>query len=486
LLDSGYMEFRAGLQERGLRSHVERLLHVESRAKPQVYAQVFHSADMASLSYWLELFISAGIATFGLVLNSPAVIIGAMLISPLMGPLMATGLALAVGDLYMGTKALLNLAVSTLAAVAFSAALVWALPFHAATTEILARTNPNLLDLGVALLSGLAGSLVVCRGGGGGGVMALPGVAIAVALMPPLCTVGYGVGSGLNWAIMGGAGLLFVTNLAAIVTAAFVVFFMVRMDAPDVRTDIDRFIQQRAADDRLYGLVAPRVFSGAVGHIGKLQWRIVMMALALAAVFFPLRNALMQVARETGTRSAVQEAVRRLAPSDTLVTQQVRVGADRIDIRLITTERIDQARVVEAREALAQRTGLRVDMAVREVASKNELAELRDRMPAPAAPAPPLSPEQRFAEMRNDLLARVRGPLEELWPSGAMLLGYEVAFSPGGTVLRIRYQADEELGSLAVELLQQALRYRVYAPELTVSVERIVPPPPPKPARRRG
>lgn len=475
------MKVSAAMEHRGFRSHVEEWLHIESRAKPQVYAQVFDSADMASLNYWLELTISAGIATFGLVLGSPAVIIGAMLISPLMGPLMATGLALAVGDLYLGAKAVMNLAISIAAAVALSAGLVWVLPFHAVTPEILARINPNLLDLGVALLSGLAGSLVVCRGGGGGGVMALPGVAIAVALMPPLCTVGYGVGSGGNWAIMGGAGLLFVTNLAAIVTAAFLVFFLVRMDAADVRTDIDRFIQQRAANDRVYRLMRPTALSGAVGHIGNLQWRILMLALALAALFFPLRNALMQVAREAVARNAVQETVRSLTPAGILVTQQVRLSPDRIDLRLITTERIDNAKVTQARDALAHRTGMPVELSVREVASKSELAELRERMPVPA---PPLPPERRFAEMRSELMERVRRPLEEIWPASAVLLGYEVAFSPGGTVLRLRYQADSELGPLAAELLQQALRARVHAPELTVGLERVLPPPPPPPAKR--
>ncbi len=462
------------LKPRGLRARIEGWLHVSSRAKPQVYAQVFDASDMASLNYWLELFISAGIATFGLVLNSPAVIIGAMLISPLMGPLMGTGLALAVGDVYLGTKAVLNLAVSTAAAIGFSAAVAWALPFHTTTTEILARTNPNLLDLGVALLSGLAGSVVVCRGGGGGGVTALPGVAIAVALMPPLCTVGYGVGSGGNWNIIVGAGLLFVTNLAAIVAAAFAVFFLVQMDAADVRHDIDRYIQQRAAGDRFYRLIQPTALSGLVGNIGKLRWRIAMVAVALAAIFIPLRNALMQVAREARARNAIQETVRQLAPSDILVSQQVRLGRDRIDIRLITTERVETARVVEARRALAERAGLPVELAVREVASKTELAELRDRMPVPEPPQPP---EVRFAEMRSELLARVRGPLEEMWPEGAIMLGYEVAFSPGGTVLRVRYQADEEIGPLGLELLQRALSSRIYAPELTVTLDRVMPEP---------
>jgi len=135
------------------------------------------------------LIFSAGIATLGLVLNSPAVVIGAMLISPLMGPIMGAGLGLAVSDLYLSAKAFAGIVASVIVSIAFSAFLVWLLPFHVATSEILARTQPNLLDLGVALLSGLAGSVVVCRGGEGGGITAMPGVAVAVALMPPLCTV---------------------------------------------------------------------------------------------------------------------------------------------------------------------------------------------------------------------------------------------------------------------------------------------------------
>src|SRR5665213_3674686 len=201
-------------------------LRVHPSAKPKVYRQVFETTSINSVSYWLEIFFSAGIGTFGLVENSPAVIIGAMLISPLMGPIMATGLALAVGDLYLGIKAVFNLLVSVTVSIAFSGFLVWLLPFHSATAEIIARTNPNLLDLGIALLSGLAGSVVVCRGGGDG-VTALPGVAIAVALMPPLCAMGFGLGSGLDTEIMGGAGLLFLTNLVAIVATAFLVFLLV-------------------------------------------------------------------------------------------------------------------------------------------------------------------------------------------------------------------------------------------------------------------
>src|SRR6516164_2027383 len=136
-------------------------LRIDPATRPRVYARIFASADLTYPPYWLEIFFAAGIATLGLVLNSPAVIIGAMLISPLMGPIMAAGLALAAGDLYLGIRAGLNLLLSVVAAVAFSSLMVWLLPFNSPTSEILARTNPNLLDLGVALFSGLAGSVAV-------------------------------------------------------------------------------------------------------------------------------------------------------------------------------------------------------------------------------------------------------------------------------------------------------------------------------------
>jgi uncharacterized membrane protein len=83
------------------RWHLQAWLRIHASAKPKVYQLVFETTEINSLSYWLEIFFSAGIATFGLVQSSPAVIIGAMLISPLMGPIMATGLALAVGDFYL-------------------------------------------------------------------------------------------------------------------------------------------------------------------------------------------------------------------------------------------------------------------------------------------------------------------------------------------------------------------------------------------------
>jgi len=136
------------------------------------------------------------------------------------------GLAFAVSDVYLGTKSFLSRIGSIIVSVTFSAVVVWLMPFQWPTAEILGRTQPNLLDLGVAVFSGLAGSLAIARSLIGGAASALAGVAIAVVLMPPLCTADFEIGIGWNGQILVGASRLFITNLVAISGSAFLVFYL--------------------------------------------------------------------------------------------------------------------------------------------------------------------------------------------------------------------------------------------------------------------
>lgn len=159
--------------------------------------------------------MSAGIAVLGLLLSSPAVVIGAMLISPLMGPIMGLGFSLALFDFAEMRRSVTALVLATLLAIAFTAIVVLCSPLKSATAEILARTRPNLFDLLVALFSALAGAFALIRGKG----ETIVGVAIATALMPPLATVGYGLATA-NMAIAGGAFALFATNFVTIALAA--------------------------------------------------------------------------------------------------------------------------------------------------------------------------------------------------------------------------------------------------------------------------
>ncbi len=160
--------------------------------------------------------MSGGIAVLGLLLSSPAVVIGAMLLSPLMDPIMGLGFALAIGDYQWLKQSARSLAWGTLMAVGLTAALVFMSPIQTITPEIAARTQPNLFDLFVALFSALAGAYAMIKGREG----TIVGVAIATALMPPLAVVGFGLAT-WNWTVFSGALLLYVTNLITIALTAW-------------------------------------------------------------------------------------------------------------------------------------------------------------------------------------------------------------------------------------------------------------------------
>jgi uncharacterized hydrophobic protein (TIGR00271 family) len=170
-----------------------------------------------SAHYAFMILMSAGIAVLGLLLSSPAVVIGAMLISPLMGPIIALGFALATFDSIELRRSLRAVALGVALGIAFCALIVLLSPLQTVTSEIAARTRPNLFDLLVALFSGLAGTYAMIRGRHG----AIVGVAIATALMPPLAVVGFGLATA-NWTVLAGSFLLFFTNLMTIAASAAV------------------------------------------------------------------------------------------------------------------------------------------------------------------------------------------------------------------------------------------------------------------------
>lgn len=191
-----------------------------------VVASVDHAAVLEKVRgeaawngrYVFMILMSAGIAVLGLLLSSPAVVIGAMLISPLMGPIIGLGFGLATFDGDEIRRSGMALALGTVIAVGFTALLVLLSPLQNVTTEIAARTRPNLFDLLVALFSALAGAYAMIRGREG----TVVGVAIATALMPPLAVVGFGLAT-WNGTVFGGALLLFLTNLITIAISAAVI-----------------------------------------------------------------------------------------------------------------------------------------------------------------------------------------------------------------------------------------------------------------------
>lgn len=200
---------------------------VAEKRRGEVQAQLRESSH-PDFDFFLLVLLSCVIATLGLLVDSPAVIIGAMLVAPLMSPIIGLGLGSIRGDdrlLRDAASALLRgalLAILVSAVITFSNSL---LPFtdlrpDALPGEILARTQPSPIDLGIALAGGLAAAFALAMPNISA---ALPGVAIATALMPPLCTIGIGLAFA-RWDIAGGAFLLFTTNAVTIAFAAMLVF----------------------------------------------------------------------------------------------------------------------------------------------------------------------------------------------------------------------------------------------------------------------
>lgn len=256
--------------------------------------------------------MSAAIAILGLLQSSPAVVIGAMLLSPLMGPIIGAGFALVVGDALELRACAKTLIWGTLLAVGISALIVFFSPIQTVTPEIAARTRPNFFDLLIALFSALAGAYAFIRGRG----ETIVGVAIATALMPPLAVVGFGLAT-FNWTVFGGALLLFITNLMTIALSAAVMA-------------------------RFYG------FSTA---LTKKQTRMQVLGIVTAFVILaiPLGISLAKIAWETNATRQAQTVIRQMFPAKARISQiefEPGPGGPRVHASVLTPSFVPDANQV--------------------------------------------------------------------------------------------------------------------------------------------
>ena len=179
----------------------------EKDCEDEVVAQISDGVDFHGATLWVLIF-AIFIASLGLNVNSTAVIIGAMLISPLMGPIIGMGLAVGIADLKLFKRALTNYLITTVISVVTATIYFTISPITEAQSELLARTSPTLYDVLIALFGGAAGILAIATKSKNN---VIPGVAIATALMPPLCTAGYGFAMG-NTSYFFGAFYLYFIN----------------------------------------------------------------------------------------------------------------------------------------------------------------------------------------------------------------------------------------------------------------------------------
>lgn len=203
---------------------------------------ILNGIDLKGTNLWILIF-AIFIASLGLNVNSTAVIIGAMLVSPLMGPIIGLGFGMAINDLSLLKKSFFSYLFAAAVGLATSTIFFLLSPINEAHSEILARTSPNIYDVLIALFGGLAGILATSSKLKGN---VIPGVAIATALMPPLCTAGYGLAT-LQFPFFFGAFYLFLINtvfiaLATLVTARFLKFPFRHLPHPKDEANAKRIV----------------------------------------------------------------------------------------------------------------------------------------------------------------------------------------------------------------------------------------------------
>ena len=193
---------------------------------------------VSGTNMWVLMFAIA-VASIGLNVNSTAVVIGAMLISPLMGPIVGMGYGLAVGDTALIRQAVRNIMVFVAISLVTATLYFLLTPLKEAQSELLARTQPTLWDVLIAFFGGSAGIVALTRKEGGN---AIPGVAIATALMPPLCTAGYGLAHG-NWQYFFGASYLFAINCVFIAFSTLLFSKLLKLPRRGLVTESKRRLQ---------------------------------------------------------------------------------------------------------------------------------------------------------------------------------------------------------------------------------------------------
>ena len=221
-----------------LRAFIRDRVSIVDNASPKDTIEgIERDIEFKGFNLWI-LIVAIIIASVGLNANSTAVIIGAMLISPLMGPIMGVGLGIGILDSHMLKRGLRNLSIAVLVGILTSALFFFIIPINDASSELLARTRPDIRDVFIAFFGGLAGILAGSRREKSNVV---PGVAIATALMPPLCTAGYGLAT-LQFNFFLGASYLFLINAFFIALAAVIVVRYLRFPK---KTYVDKAVHRR-------------------------------------------------------------------------------------------------------------------------------------------------------------------------------------------------------------------------------------------------
>lgn len=397
-----------------------------------------------SAGYFSMLILANLIALTGLITNSAPVIIGAMLISPLMGPILSFGVAFITIDKVIWRKSVKKIIGSVVLTVLIAALATWLSPIADTTNEILSRTKPNLFDLMIAFLAGTAGSAAICTKRNA--LTIVPGVAIATAVIPPLSVTGFGMGTG-NVHIAAGGFFLFFTNFVAIVISTCIVFYLYGF-RPSMTTEMDK---------------------------AQLRKRIAFLSIILLAISIPLLYTLGRTISEARLRKSIQSALKANFDKNEfsrLVTFSYSEEGENLDISALvnTVKYMKETQIKGVENEIETRLGRDINLHLEQV--KVQPGGLKEEsppllLPAQPKPHPPQEVIRGSREKIISLVKHVCGQAQEII-SPSTIEGFSAGFDDESQRLHIVLKVKRDTSFSAQEILWLT---RFFASHLNVPVD---------------
>jgi uncharacterized hydrophobic protein (TIGR00271 family) len=421
----------------------------------QVLKDIYLDSSI-SASYFLTLTIANWIALSGLITNSAAVIIGAMLISPLMSPILNIGFAFITGDRFVWSKSLKKIVLGVALTLATAAIATYLSPLKAVTNEILSRTRPNLYDLIIALLAGTAGAAALCTKKNY--LTIVPGVAIATAVIPPLSVAGFGIGTG-NMRIFAGGFFLFFTNFVAIIISTCLVFF-------------------------IYGFRPSMVGEES---LSQLKRRMSILAAVLLVISIPLLYTLHQSISEVRLRGNIESVLKgsldREGQSHLATFSYLERKGGGLDITCVVNTvnymKEDQVSAVEKnlREDLKRAVKLNLEQIL---VQPGGLREQKVKAVLEPAISPPKPPAEVIKSSREETLAIVRQSIEKISNviAPSTIVDFTVGFNDksSGVTVMMKVRRDQPLSDEEIRWLRRIIARDLNFPvDLNVETVPFVP-----------
>ena len=414
-------------------------LRVQPRRRRAVYEDIMRMSTPA-VDYYIMVAVSVTIATYGLLLNSAAVVIGAMIVAPLMGPIFGVALGLAIGDRRLIWPAVESMVLGVALGVAV-ATVIGLTPYKLDLgTQILSRTQPTLFDMLVALASGLAGAYAIVDERLS---PAMPGVAVAVALAPPLGVVGICLATA-RWSMAGGAFMLFLANFLAIQVASAAVFTLTGMVA--------------------VGEQEPGTSKGARAA-GRFLERFGVSIAALMLVGWFMTQTLLGLVADQRLSRKLEDVLSQQVSSTTgasvdTVSYQRKAGQIDVVAAVLSPKAFEPAQVNDLQDALRQKVDRRVHLIVRSLVTKDASAQGPVYLSKSESDASALQLEQQ------GFLSRVSQVLSQELASvpGASLVDVQRSQTDGQTTVTVTARAPDAIAPDRVAQMQKAVGSAVGQP----------------------